>query len=129
MQERLEGLLVTLGWGLVLAAVSLHTLYVEPVLSSMDVLILFLVSLIAGALLKEIETFVVGFVLALGSSVLLMLFCLSLPGIFGVTGEVTSMLYDVAIVTVARSIFPAPFVAILLGGFFGNMLGERLRIR
>jgi len=120
---------VTVGWAVIIASIFAQALFVRQTLTELDIVLLFLASAVAGAVLVDIETLVLSFVIAFGLSVVFAYFCLVLPSLLGLAGVAGEALYSAAIVMIFRSVFPSPFIFILLGGFLGSFIGEMLRLR
>jgi len=120
--------LVAVGWAIVIASVFVQSLYVRPALTEFEIILLFLASAVAGAVLVDIEKLIVSFFLAIGLAIFLSYFCLVLPSVLGFAGVAGEALYSAAIVMLFRSVFPAPFIFILLGGLLGSFIGERLNL-
>lgn len=90
---------------------------------------MFLISALAGICLSDVESLVLGFVIAFGLAIAFSYVCLILPALLGLVGPAGEALYDAAIVMIFRSVFPGPFFLILLGGFMGNFVGDRWVLR
>jgi len=120
---------VTAGWAVAIDSVILRALYFRPFLMELDFLLLFLASVLVGAVLVDIETVVASFVGAFVLAVAIAYFCLTLPDILGVVGAAGRALSSGAIVMVFKSIFPLPLLVILFGCLLGSIVGERLNLR
>jgi len=90
---------------------------------------MFVVSAVVGAVLVDIETVAVSFVGAFALAVALVYVCFTLPGLLGIVGALSEVLYRAAVVMVFKSIFPFPLIVVLIGGFFGSILGEMMNLR
>lgn len=129
MRFGLGDVLVTLGWAIAVASISVQALYVRPILTQHEIVLLFVVSVVAGMILVDLEILVSSFFVAFGLAFSLAYFCLVLPSLLGIAGPAGEVLYSGAVVLIFRAVFPAPFFVILIGGFFGSFLGERLKLR
>lgn len=128
MKDNLWKIVVTVGWGVIVASLSLQALYIRPLLSALDIFLLFLASVAAGMVLVDVKAVVLSFVVALAIAISLMYFCLTLPSTLGIAGDLTEALQSGAVVMVFKGIFPTSVLAILFGGFFGSIIAERLRL-
>ena len=132
LKIRVRSVLVTLGWAITIASVVLQTLYQRPLLTALDVTLLFLISVLAGMALVDAEVIVLSYVGSLSLSILIMFGCLTLPAALGRIryAQLNELLYGGAVVMILRSMFPAlwPLVC-LIGGLAGGFAGEKLRLR
>lgn len=121
-------LLACLGWTVVLDSIFLQALYFQGYLVELDLVLLFLGSTVAGAIIVDVERLVLVFVGTMVLSTAVMFFCLNLPVMLSLA-VASGASQDAAIVMIFRSIFPISVFFILFGGFFGTFVGERLNLR
>jgi len=138
-------ILTMLGWGTVLGTIGLHTLYERALrlllgkaleefafapLRPLDLLLIFLVSVLAGAILLEPEKILIGYVSSFVLSGLIMFFGLSLPATlhalkFSWSGEYLDLFYSGSLDFTVRALLLGPIVICLIGGMLGGIFGER----
>jgi len=116
-------------WGVGVASILFSAMYLRLALTLVDIVLIFAVSAVAGALLSDLEIFVMGFFIAFATAIGIAYLGLILPAVMGMAGPAGEELYSAAILMIFGSIFPGPLLFTLLGGFFGNMLGERFSLR
>jgi len=119
---------VTLGWAVMVASLIVQALYVRQALTESEIVLLFVVSVVAGALLVDIERMVLSFVMAFGLAVVFSYFCLILPSLLGLVGVAAEALYSAAVAMIFPAVFPSPFFVTILGGFLGSFIGESLNL-
>lgn len=90
----------------------------------LDLILLFLGSVVAGLVLADLERLILSSVVAIALSLVIIYLCLNLPAFLHLATAETA-LAESAIVMIFRSIFPIPLIAILFGGLLGSSLGER----
>jgi len=132
--------LVTIGWSITVATIALQTLYYRflrflieglveenaAVLRPMDLILIFLVSLLAGAVIAEPSRIVLSFLGTLFTSGLIMYFCLTLPAIIGKTRSGLGVLLEMSAVNyVFTTLVFGPVILLLLGSIIGGILKER----
>jgi len=129
LKVELLDLAVIAGWAVAITSIIVNSLYVRPLLTWVDIVLLFVASAMSGMMLVDLESVVVGFVVAFALATVMTYILLCLPTILGISGAIGEVLSSGAVVMVFRSIFPVPFILILIGGFFGSFLGEKFRTR
>ena len=125
-----KDVLVIISWGFLMAAIILQALYANASLAALDILLLFVVSVVAGMLLIDIKTILLGYTCSFSLSVLITFICLTLPmtlGTFEYAAQ-SEALYRAAVFMIFTSFFPAPIILCLIGGFLGSAIGERLNL-
>lgn len=133
MKGRLKEFLVTVGWSINTASSVLQAIY-QPryypgyPLAAFNVVFLFVMSVLAGMVLVDVEIVVFGYVGALSLSVLLMFVSLSLPALLGevIYAPLKDVLYSGIVVLIFQTIFPGVIILCLMGGLLGSFFGERL---
>jgi len=141
-----KDMLIILVWAAGFAAVALKTFYENPlafrywgqnpIFSGLDVInlvLIFIVSVVAGTFLVKAETILIGLAGSLALAILLLIAWFTWPVI---TGEIYSpsalvmeMFYFRAISVTFRLLFPGIIVFGFLGCLFGGFVGEKLRMR
>ncbi|MCZ2856586.1 MAG: hypothetical protein O2U62_05795 [Candidatus Bathyarchaeota archaeon] len=131
MKEKLKDALVVAGWGVTTASIILQSLYGGASLTWLDYVSVFLVAVLAGSILVDIERIVYGLIPSILFSVFILFFCLTLPATLGKVGRFAPLeaFYSGVLVMVFRSIFPITIIVSFLGSFVGGLLGEKLRVR
>lgn len=131
MKEKLKDALVVAGWGVTTASIILRSLYEGASLTWLDYVSVFLVAVLAGSLLVDIERIVYGLIPSILFSIFILFFCLTLPATLGKVGRFAPLeaFYSGVLVMVFRSIFPITIIVSFLGSFVGGLLGEKLRVR
>lgn len=124
MRRKLIDIVATVAWAVVLSSITLPALYVRGSLVELDLVLLFLGSVVVGVVLADLERAVLGFVVATALSLIIIYVCLNLPVFFHLA-VAEEALASGAIVMIFRGIFPIPVVAILFGGLLGSFLGEK----
>jgi hypothetical protein len=120
-------LLTVVGWSFAVASIVLQCLYERPILSEVDLALLFLVSLLAGAALYDAKKVMLGFVVSLGLSSLIIFIFLSSPAFLGMARhlERVDILYAGNVTMMFRNMFPLFFVSCFIGAVVGGFLGEK----
>lgn len=141
-----KDMLIIVVWAAGIAAIALKTFYDNPLafryfsqdslfsgLDLINLVLIFIVSAVAGILLVKAETILIGFIGSLALSILLMIVWFTLPVI---TGEVYSpyvmimeMFFFRAISVTFRLLFPGIITFGFLGSLLGGFVGEKLRMR
>ncbi len=131
LKEKLKDALVVAGWGVTTASIILRSLYGGASLTWLDYVSVFLVAVLAGSILVDIERIVYGLIPSILFSVFILFFCLTLPATLGKVGRFAPLeaFYSGVLVMVFRSIFPITIIVSFLGSFVGGLLGEKLRVR
>lgn len=131
MKEKLKDALIAAGWGATTASIILRSLYIGASLTWLGYLLIFVVAILAGLILVDLEKIVYGLIPSLLVSILIMVFCLTLPATLGKVSRYAPLeaFYSGVIVMVFRSIFPITIIMSFLGSFSGGMIGEKLRLR
>ena len=131
LKEKLKDALVVVGWGVTSASIILRSLYEGASLTWLDYGAIFLVAVLAGSILVDIERIVYGLVPSILFSIFILFFCLTLPATLGKVGRFAPLeaFYSGVVVMVFRSVFPITIIMSFLGGFVGGLVGERLRVR
>ena len=131
MKEKLKDAIVVAGWGVTTASIILRSLYGGVSLAWLDYVSIFLVAVLAGSILVDIERIVYGLIPSILFSIFILFFCLTLPATLGKVGRFAPLeaFYSGVLVMVFRSIFPITIIVSFLGSFFGGLIGEKLRIR
>ena len=125
-----KDVLVVISWGFLMAAIILQALYANASLAALDILLLFVVSVVAGMLLIDIKTILLGYLCSFSLSVLITFICLTLPVTLRIFeyAALNEALYRAAVFMIFTSVFPAPIILCLIGGFLGSAVGERLNL-
>lgn len=128
-KERIKDILIVLSWGVIYTSIMLHACFSgREFLSELDLLLLFVISVLAGLVLKDMKAIIFGFMGTLLFSVLLMFLVLTLPTLLGYMPYAyqSEFVHILAIRIIFRLIFPAAlficFVGAILGGFFSEKL-------
>lgn len=144
-RQRLRSTLITVGWALCSALVILRTFYENtqdpfawryylhnPVYSGFSVLnllLIFVISVIAGILLIRPESILIGCTGSLALSGLVMFVILSQPAFFSGDIVVQELVYFRSITIVFKMMVPIVILLSFVGGILGGITGERLRWR
>jgi len=131
LKEKLKDVLVAAGWGVTTASIILRSLYEGAGLAWLGYLFIFIVAVLAGLVLVDVEKIVYSLIASILFSVFTMFFCLTLPATLGKVGRFAPLeaFYSGVVVMVFRSIFPITIIVSFLGGFVGGLIGEKLGIR
>lgn len=121
----LEDILVTVGWGVSSASITLQALYVRSFVSLWDLALLLVVSVLAGMILVDVEIIVISYVGSFLLSLLMMFFCLTLPATLGRI-QFAELGQTVAVIMIFRSVFPIPVILCPICGLIGGVIGEKL---
>lgn len=119
----------TVGWAIVIASIVSQALYVRVSLIELDLILLFLTSVVAGSVVADLETLIASFLAAMVLGLLMIYSLLTLPSILKIAGVASGDLYSGAILMIFRNVFPIPLIIVLFGGLLGSFVGERLRLR
>jgi len=145
LRKSMRNGLITIGWAIAFSTIALQSRYQRAIqlltlgtrpqyaawLKPEHYLLIFVVSVLAGAVLVEPGQIVLSYAGTLSVSILLMFGCLSLPALLGIIGSPggrisAGLLVESAIIDTFQSIVLGSFIIILMGGLFGGMIGERL---
>jgi len=131
LKEKLKDVLVAAGWGVTMASIILQSLYQEATLAWLGYLFIFVVAVLAGLVLVDVEKIVYGLLLSILLSVFIMFFCLTLPATLGKVGRFAPLeaFYGGVVVMVFRSLFPITIILSFLGSFVGGLIGEKFGVR
>ena len=137
--NRTKSIMITVGWAIGVSTIALRTIYdrflafllfgrveeYSAVLRPIDFVLIFVVSVLAGALLLDPGRIIFGYLGTLVLSALIMYTCLTLPLVVGKTGAFGRLLQESAISYTFTSILFGPLFIIIVGGLVGGFLGER----
>lgn len=125
-----KNVLIIVSWGFLMASIVLQALYTHMSLTALDILLLFVVSVLAGMILIDIKTIVLGYICSFFLSVLITFICLTLPATLGIFEYAmqSEALYRVAISVIFTGVFPAPIILCFIGGFVGSAISEKLNL-
>jgi len=128
VEGRLYSFLVIFGWGVAVASVVLNRLYQQPLLTGLDYILLFVISVFAGALLLRAKLVLLGWIIATVFSLILMFLCLTMPVLIGWVKhpQFSYLLHWGIVVMVFRALFPTFFITCLMGSIIGGFVGEEL---
>ena len=131
LDKRMKDILVMIGWAIIVASVVLQALYQRWSLTGLDMVLLFIVSVLAGMVLVDPEVIVLSYAGSIFMSVLIMFVCLTLPATLGMLTYVVleQLLYSEALSTIVKSLIPIPIILCLMGGLIGGFIGEELGLR
>jgi hypothetical protein len=118
---------VSIFWAMLLSAILLHSSLTSHALPLLDLVLLALVSFLAGLILVDLETLIVGSFVALALCTLIMFLELSLPAFLSVLSvkELDIVIYYQAIRMTFLAIFPAPIILAIVSSIIGGYFGER----
>jgi len=149
LRELVKGLLIVVAWAVIAAAIALPTWYerltpwkgAQPgqaylglregtaFLKPLDLILLSLLSIFAGALLVDAKRIVLGYFGWLCLFALLMFLGISSPvRVGGVTGVYAEFLQGLAVVLVFRSILFGPLFLGLIGAVVGGAIAEEMHL-
>lgn len=142
MKKTIRNALITLGWGISVAALTLQAFYsghsyspeylntYGPALTFLDMALFFPLSILPSLILSDLDLVVKMYFWSLGLSVVLIYLCITLPGYLGVitVPYLQQLLSQGAVVFIFRSMIPTSIIC-LIGSLFGAFLGERLNLR
>ena len=131
MRAWIKDLSVTVAWSLIMSSIMLQSLYERPLLTALDLTLLFLASFFAGLILVDAGIIVFGYMGSLVLSLLTMFVSLSLPALLGRVKylELESLVYSEALSSIVRIVFPVVLVICLVGAFLGGIMGEHFGLR
>lgn len=126
LSPRSSASLMVFGWALMIASIVLQRLYIQPLLTELDYILLFFVNFFAGVLLSDAKKVLFGWIFATVISIFLMFLFLSMPAFMGWVRHpgFSQYLYVGSIIMIFRAMFPSAFVACFLGAVFGGFAGE-----
>jgi hypothetical protein len=114
------------------ASIILNRLFqgLEASLSAPEFLLIFLASVLAGILLVDPETIILGYVGLLALSIAIVYVGFTLPVLVGSiqSAVLAQSLMEGTIGIIARIVFFYLLIPCLMGGILGGIIGERLRI-
>ena len=123
--ERRRRIVVTLSWGLGLAAILANALFHRSVLQPLDVALMFALSFLAASVVGDIGYSFLGYFAAFALGVVIMSVAASFPMLIGSAGTAGYLLADLWIAIIFRAVFPLPFLIALFGGVLGSAVGEK----
>jgi len=128
LNERLKAALIVISWSLIISSILLRALYERPILSVLELALLVIVSIFAGAVMANARTVVLGYIASIILTIFITYFSLVLPVLLNKIGfaPLGDLVYQQAIIMVFRGIFPVPIFLCFIGAFVGGFLGERL---
>lgn len=140
--KKIRSALITLGWGISIATLTLQAFYgghsysIEylntygPAVTFADMALFFPLSILLGLIAPDLDLVIKIFFWAIGLSIILTYLCLTLPSYLGVVGPpiLQQILSQGAIVYIFRSMVPVSIIC-LIGSLLGAFLGERLKLR
>jgi hypothetical protein len=120
--------LAVFGWAVMIASIVLQRIYIQPLLTWLDYVLLFLVNFLAGVVILSAKRVLIGCIFATMLAMFLMFLILSMPAFLGWVRHVESAeyLYFGSIVMIFKAMFPSAFVACFLGAVFGGLVGEEV---
>jgi len=115
-------------WIVILSSIILLNLYVHPLLDSISLIFVFLVSFFAGFVIGNVRYAVICWLAVLLASILVVFFVLSLPFFLGLVPHLTlgEEFYAGIIVMVFRAVFPTVLVVCFLACIFGAIFSENI---
>ncbi|MEM2146416.1 MAG: hypothetical protein QW279_13725 [Candidatus Jordarchaeaceae archaeon] len=119
-----EDVLVILCWSVIISSVILRTVYETPLLTSSALFILFVLSVIAGAILVDAVKVVLGCAASMLLSVLFSFLCLISPS-FYLPYSLGQLVYTEAIIMIFRIMVPTVPIVCFLGAAIGGYIGEK----
>ena len=136
---RLKGVSVIVGWAFGIAAFILKALYENPLafryylknpvysgLSVLNLVVIFIISVIAGIVLLKPESILIGCAGSLAFSGLILFIVLSQPAFStDVSGVVRELMFFRSISIIFKMMVPTVIVLNFLGGLLGGIIGER----
>lgn len=127
---KLRGILVSVGWSVMISSIILQVLYVTPALDWREYVLLVLASLLSGALIVDLGDVILGYFLVLLFSFSIMTFTIGvLPSVTGAVQSgfmASDLLVSNGLLTIVKATFPGVWVVCLLAGIVGGGIGERL---
>lgn len=138
-RERLKGALIIVGWAFGIAAFVLKAFYENPLAfkyyllnpvysgsSALNLVLIFVISVIAGIVLVRPEWILTGCAGSLALSFIVAFVVLSQPA-FGadVSGAVMELIFFRSISIIFKMMVPTVVVLSFLGGLLGGIVGER----
>ena len=138
-RQRLKGALVIVGWAFGVAAFVLKALYENPLafryyllnpvysgLSVLNLVVIFIISVIAGIVLVKPESILVGCAGSLALSGIIMFIVLSQPAFFAEVSEYAmELIFFRSISIIFKMMVPTVIILNFLGGLLGGIIGER----
>lgn len=131
LKAKLRDISVILGWGVLMASITLQGLYRRLYLTAWDIALLFFASVIAGIVLVDAVVVVLGYIASLVISMIIIFICITLPATLGklMHALLGDVLYQEALILMVRTLIPLPVVLCFLGGVAGGIIGEALKLR
>lgn len=140
-KQNAKNILATIGWTILISFVILWALYnghsysfealttYGPSLMIDDLVLVFAVSVLAGLVLLDLESIMLGSLGALGLSAVIVYVCINLPSYLGIVSYpvLQQYLQIGAIVFIFRSFLLSAILSII-GALLGGLLGERIHI-
>lgn len=113
-----------------MASISLQALYTRMSLIELDLVLLFVASFLAGAVLVDIKAIVFSCAGALCLYIVTIFVCLTLPAAVGRLEHpvLRDLLFQGVLLAIFKATFPIPLVLCFVGGFLGGLVAERLRL-
>lgn len=138
-RQRLKGVLVIVGWAFGIAVFILKALYENPLafryylqnpvysgLSLLNLVFIFIISVIAGIVLVKPESILIGCAGSLALSGLMVFIVLSQPAFVADAPEaVRELMFFRSVSIIFRMLVPTVIVLNFLGGVLGGIVGER----
>jgi hypothetical protein len=126
MKERgyIEDVVVILCWSMIISSVVLQTVYQTPLLTSSALFILFVLSIIAGALFTDAIKIIIGWAASILLSVLFSFLCLIFPS-FYFSSSLSQLIYAEAVVVIFRAMVPTVPIVCFVGAVVGGYLREK----
>jgi hypothetical protein len=136
MQDKLRNVLITVGWGIIAATVTLSVLYegLQRPLTILELALIFVCSLLAGMLIVDAESVIICSLGAVVIAVVLIYIGLTMPVTLGVAqyGPLREMLAETlttsAVSIIVRVAILNLLIPTLLGAIAGGILGEYLHV-
>jgi hypothetical protein len=127
VEEKGRFVVGALSWSGLVSAIILQRLYSEPGLQTGDLLLVFLASVFAGAVLGLMENIILGFALSLSISGIIVVGVLALPSALDVTGPLYQQVaLEQSLSLAVEAFLPFTVMIILVGGVVGGIVAERI---
>jgi len=128
VKKTLKELKIAILWAMLLSAILIHSMLNRQGLSIIDFVFLALVGFWAGVILVDLDSIVVGCVIAFGLCVFIMFFALSLPAFLGVLSYpgLNDIVYNQAVRMIFLAVFPFPLFLGVVSSILGGYVGEKI---
>lgn len=125
-KKLIQFIATTLGWSTAASSIILQALYQRQTPTTIDIILLAAISLIAGALLADAKKVMIGYILSTTLTITIVFLILALPMLLGLVKQtgLYQIFYAGNVTMMFRYMFPATFITCLISAIIGGFLGE-----